>query len=389
MYRGPQLVGFSIFAGVLLLFGFIAEAALPPSGAPADQSPANQCIKASLRGEASTYEPGYGYKGGTGTLATGGPYNANSYDAALQLDLARRYRCGYGQGKVCHAIVQAPNGLGLVVRVNDNGPLNVPGRIIDLNTKSMAYLSGGTKGGRKGGTIKNVTVTLLCGVSGMALGPLDPKDREAWANRTFDTPYTNTGGYRGNSVSDGSYGSSGSGYASGGANASSGNTNDPNNGNAYTGGAGTPQSSQPPQNPPPYQPSQPYQPYQSSQPIRDPALPTSPNPLKDYARLNLEDDTRGAYATSLAEASIYVQPSQVSRGRSAVVSWDSVGMSQSNICRVTVVQGGRGILVGQSNESSRQIKISDQSSTGTLEFTVSCTSLSGDLVERTASLVVQ
>lgn len=149
---------------------------------------AEPCIKTSVRGDASTYNPFLpGWRTGGGKLATGGWYNPNEYAAALQLDLAKQYRCGYGGGAICHAVVQAPNGRAMTVRVNDNGPL-VSGRVIDLNEKSMRYLSGGAYG-QNSGVIKNVTVTLLCGIENQPLGPLDPKDREAWASRTFDAPY--------------------------------------------------------------------------------------------------------------------------------------------------------------------------------------------------------
>lgn len=409
MPRVPYCIGLSVFVGALFIFALTAEAARTPSGDPADQ-----CIKAPpFKGEASTYNPYLpGYKGGSGTLATGGPYNPNSYDAALQLDLAKRYRCGYGNRAVCHAIVQAPNGRGVVVRINDNGPLNVPGRIIDLNTRSMDYLSGGTKGGTKGGTIKNVTVTLLCGISGMALGPLDSKDREAWASRTFDAPYANVGGYGRSpfaNVTPISYGPADSGYPSGGANVPSSNTGYPSSGNSYTsrdmnapigntayqgGGTSYPSSAYSPggsanqsggTNAPignTVNPSSAYPSQSSNQPV-------SPALLQDYAQLSPEGVTRVVRAQTPPEASILVQPRQVSRGEQAIISWTSLGMSQSKICRVTVVQGGKEILVGQGNESSRQIKIGADSSTGILTFTMLCASLSGASVERTAMLVVK
>ncbi|KKW47817.1 MAG: Lipoprotein [Candidatus Kaiserbacteria bacterium GW2011_GWA2_58_9] len=151
---------------------------------------AEPCVKTSFKGDASTYNPFLpGWRTGGGTLATGGWYNPNEYEAALQLAIAKQYRCGYGRGAICDAIVQAPNGRSMVVRINDNGPL-VSGRVIDLNEKSMQYLSGGSMG-RNSGVIKDVTVTLLCGIEGQSLGPLDPRDREAWASRTFDAPYAN------------------------------------------------------------------------------------------------------------------------------------------------------------------------------------------------------
>ena len=185
MLRASYPIPAFAFVIALLLSALSAEAALPPAEGTADP-----CVKAMFKGDASTYNPNLpGWKTGGQTLATGGRYNPNEYEAALQLGLATRYGCGYGRNAICHAVVQAPNGKAAVVRINDNGPL-VGGRVIDLNEKSMQYLSGGSMG-RNSGVLKGVTVTLLCGIEGMALGPLEEKDRIAWANRTFDAPPVN------------------------------------------------------------------------------------------------------------------------------------------------------------------------------------------------------
>jgi rare lipoprotein A len=154
--------------------------------------PTSSCVKATFKGIASTYNPNKpGWKTGGQSLATGGTYNPNEYEAALQLDLAKQYRCGYGAGAVCQAIVQTPSGKSLLLRINDNGPL-VPGRIIDLNEKSMRYLSGGSLGDNSG-LLKDVTVTLLCDSSNTQLGPLNDQERAEWASKTFGAPYANTG----------------------------------------------------------------------------------------------------------------------------------------------------------------------------------------------------
>lgn len=152
------------------------------------------CIRGKLRGDASTYNPNLpGWRTGGQALATGGRYNPNAYEAALQLDWARRYGCGYGSGKVCDAVVEGPTGRSMVVRINDNGPL-VPGRVIDLNEKSMRYLSNGQYGNNSG-VLRGVTVTVLCGTMGGFSGPLDAKDAAEWNARTFNIPAsTNPGG---------------------------------------------------------------------------------------------------------------------------------------------------------------------------------------------------
>jgi len=170
---------------------------------PVPQASAQSCVRAKYTGDASTYNPNKaGYKTGGQKLATGGTYNANGYEAALQLDLAKKHSCGYGAGKVCHAAVEY-RGKAMIVKINDNGPLCADSgvrcahrfeRIIDLNEKSMRYLSGGALGGNSG-LLKGVTVTLLCDFNA-PLGPLDEKDRDAWKNKYFggsNTPFpTNT-----------------------------------------------------------------------------------------------------------------------------------------------------------------------------------------------------
>jgi len=334
---------------------------------------ADPCIKASFRGDASTYNPYLpGWRTGGGTLATGGPYNPNSYDAALQLNLAKQYRCGYGSRAVCHAVVQATNGRAMVVRINDNGPL-VPGRVIDLNEKSMQYLSGGTMG-RNSGIVKNVTVTLLCGIEEMALGPLDQGEREAWAGRTFDAPRANTGGYVtspfGN-VTPFSNTPASSGYGSGGTASPSGGTSYPSVGASYQ---------QPSYQQPSYQqPS--YQQPSYQQPVSQMLLQN---------QFQLQPDGVSVPSVTLPPvASLMVQPRQVSRGEHSVVSWTSVGMSQTKPCRVTVISGGKETLVGQGKEGSRQLKIGPKSSVGTLTFTMRCVSSSGTSIERTATLTVK
>ncbi len=185
------------FAGILFitLCASVAYAAIPPD------TPSSLTPKVVFRGDASTYNPNYpGYKTGGQSLATGGRYNPNAWEAALQLGLARKYRCGYGAGKTCCAIVQEPRGRSLIVKINDNGPLTA-GRIIDLNEKSMQYLSHGTSRPNSG-IIKNVSVALLDG-NNCTTGPVDEADREKWNKAIVSAPtdvpppstYTTASGY--------------------------------------------------------------------------------------------------------------------------------------------------------------------------------------------------
>lgn len=88
-----------------------------------------------------------------------------------------------------------------------------------------------------------------------------------------------------------------------------------------------------------------------------------------------------------AAAQIIIQPRIVSLGSTAVASWTSVGM-RANSCRVTVISNGKEVLVGQDNEGTRQLQIGTNSTTGTLTFTMRCTTLTGTTIEKTATLTV-
>ncbi len=190
-------------AAVVILFGASVDSARADSAVP-DTS----CIKGRIRGDASTYNPYVaGWRTGGSALATGGRYDPNSYAAALQFGAARSMGCGYGSGRVCDAVVETPEGRSLVLRINDNGPL-VAGRVIDLNEKSMRYLSGG-KYVNNSGVLRNVTVTVLCGTLGGFLGPLDAKDKAEWDAKTITTPAAHVNDVAGNSFFSGSSGNSG------------------------------------------------------------------------------------------------------------------------------------------------------------------------------------
>lgn len=125
---------------------FSGEAEAKPSADVVTKAAAGETVE----GQASGYNPNRSGQasGGQGT-ATGGTYDPNSYDAAIQTDIGRATNCGVGGGEVCYALVEQGD-KSLVVRVNDNGPLSgqvdgktiKDGRIIDLNQKSMDYFTG-------------------------------------------------------------------------------------------------------------------------------------------------------------------------------------------------------------------------------------------------------
>ena len=81
----------------------------------------------------------------------------------------------YGKNYVPTFALVEGNGLRLIVRINDVGPLR-PGRVIDLNTRAMRYFDPAMERG----VIENVKVTPLLG-SEIATGPVE--DAPAFASR--------------------------------------------------------------------------------------------------------------------------------------------------------------------------------------------------------------
>lgn len=87
-------------------------------------------------------------------------------------------------------------------------------------------------------------------------------------------------------------------------------------------------------------------------------------------------------------ASIIVQPREVLRGNTLVVSWSSVGMSGSSPCVVSKESAGVLAEVARGNEGSRTLATS-ASEAGTLRFTLRCTASSGERVEHETSALVK
>jgi len=91
-----------------------------------------------------------------------------------------------------------------------------------------------------------------------------------------------------------------------------------------------------------------------------------------------------------AVATIIAQPSGITRGRSVIVSWSSVGMSTNVPCTVTLQSGTTTSVVGQGNEGTRTIETSTTSASGTWNFVLKCTAATnGTAIERTTSVPVE
>ena len=112
---------------------------------------------ASIVGIASTsnpYRPGI-REGGRET-ASGERYDPSAWTAAIQTALREKFG-GVRGGKARYALVQGVNKK-VIVKINDVGPLE-PGRIIDLNERTMRYFDSTLQRG----LIRNVKVTPLRG----------------------------------------------------------------------------------------------------------------------------------------------------------------------------------------------------------------------------------
>jgi rare lipoprotein A len=111
-------------------------------------------------GAASMYNP---YRDGTDSdemqTASGELYNPAAWTAAIQIDLREKFRgVRYGQNyQPAYALVESGERKA-IVKINDVGPLN-PGRVIDLNERSMRYFDPALQLG----LISEVKVTLLPG----------------------------------------------------------------------------------------------------------------------------------------------------------------------------------------------------------------------------------
>ena len=111
-------------------------------------------------GVASTYNP---YRVGVDSdemqTASGELYDSAAWTAAIQIDLRERFRgVRYGKNyQPAYALVESSEKK-VIVKINDVGPLK-PGRVIDLNERSMRYFDPTLQLG----LISDVKVALLPG----------------------------------------------------------------------------------------------------------------------------------------------------------------------------------------------------------------------------------
>jgi rare lipoprotein A len=159
-----------LFSGLGCSVSFLIAEMLecePPTMSAPGRVPAGEIFI----GSASTYnpnDPADRESGGTQT-ATGELYDEEGWTAAIRTDL-RWYFGGVRFGKNYRPVFALVEGASkrVIVRINDVGPLK-PGRIIDLNARTMRHLDPTMQVG----VIDNVKVTPLFG-DDLAVGPVAP-----------------------------------------------------------------------------------------------------------------------------------------------------------------------------------------------------------------------
>jgi rare lipoprotein A len=120
-------------------------------------------------GTASMYNPYHpGYKSGGTETASGEPYNAKTWTAAIQIKLRDKFGgVRYGKNyQPAYALIESVDKRA-IVKINDVGPLK-PGRIIDFNEHTMRYFDPSLQLG----LIHNINVTPLPG-EGWTPGPIE------------------------------------------------------------------------------------------------------------------------------------------------------------------------------------------------------------------------
>jgi rare lipoprotein A len=141
--------------------------------APSDPAPMSREIAAeqgaapseaergdSVKGVASTYNPFKpGWREGGPETASGERYDPSAWTAAIKTTLRHKFGgVRYGKDyRPVYALVEGGDKQ-VIVKINDVGPL-VPGRVIDLNERTMRYFDPTLQRG----LIQSVTVTPLLG----------------------------------------------------------------------------------------------------------------------------------------------------------------------------------------------------------------------------------
>lgn len=146
--------------GVLVALAVPATAAQRDDTTVGSSAVADVASKHQIVGVASMYNPlRPGLMEGGLKTASGERYDPSDWAAAIKTSLRRKFGGVQYGAKPKFALVEAA-GKKAIVKINDVGPLT-PGRIIDLNERTMRYFDPGLQRG----VIANVRVEPLSGYS--------------------------------------------------------------------------------------------------------------------------------------------------------------------------------------------------------------------------------
>lgn len=158
---------------------FILLSCLPAQAGPQQRRLASLDVvlmEEAIFGTASTYDPLTSKEPDSLETASGESYDPGTWSAAIQIDLREAFGgVRYGRNyRPTFALVEC-GAKRAIVKINDVGPL-APGRIIDLNTRTMRYFDPTLTRG----LVQDVAVTPLPGDDWIA-GPLDGDENQMLA----------------------------------------------------------------------------------------------------------------------------------------------------------------------------------------------------------------
>ena len=151
---------------------------------PEPDRPAPPLMREPIVGSASMYNPcAPGMPAEGAETASGELYDAEAWTAAIQIDLRGRFGgVRYGRSyRHAYALVESEDKRA-IVKINDVGPLR-PGRVIDLNERSMRYFDPALELG----LVPNVRITPLEG-SDWTPGPVQDASMIAALPASRDRP---------------------------------------------------------------------------------------------------------------------------------------------------------------------------------------------------------
>ena len=124
--------------GALVAFAMSVTVARSEAGAVHSSAVVNEASGDAIVGAASTYNPfRLGRQEGGPNTASGERYDPSGWAAAIKTSLRQKFGGVRFGERPKYALVEAA-GKKVIVKINDVGPLT-PGRIIDLNERTMRY----------------------------------------------------------------------------------------------------------------------------------------------------------------------------------------------------------------------------------------------------------